>query len=287
MPAPALPNGLSEIAADYDVLFCDVWGVIHNGREAFPTPCEALARFRAERGPVVLISNSPRPLHGFVEQLRTLGVPDEAWSEVATSGEATRALLEERAPGPAWALGPARDAPLYEGLDMEFAETLEQASFISCTGLFDDEVETPEDYRRRFDAAVALELEMVCANPDRVVRRGEKLIWCSGALAELYRQMGGKVVMAGKPHAAIYDVARRKAVAAVGRDFGRVLAIGDGLETDVKGANAQGLDCLFVACGIHAEGLVGRDGQVDAARAEAALAQAGVHAAYAMAELRW
>ena len=287
MPAPAMPNGLSDIAADYDVLFCDVWGVIHNGRESFPTPCETLARFKRERGPVILISNSPRPLAGFVEQLRSLGVPDEAWTDVATSGEATRALLEERAPGPAWALGPARDAPLYEGLDMEFAETLEQAAFISCTGLFDDDVETPEDYRERFDAAVALELEMVCANPDRVVRRGDRLIWCSGALAELYGQMGGQVLMAGKPHAAIYDVARRKAVAAVGGDFGRVLAIGDGLDTDVRGANAQGFDCLFLACGIHAEGLVGPDGRLDAARTEAALSEAGLHAAYAMPELRW
>ena len=287
MPAPALPQGLSEIAADYDVLFCDVWGVVHNGREHFPTPCEALARFKQERGPVILISNSPRPLHGFIDQLRSLGVPDDAWSDVATSGEATRTLLAARKPGPAWALGPARDAPLYEGLGLEFAETLEQAGFISCTGLFDDEIETPEDYRARFETAVARDLEMICANPDRVVRRGDKLIWCSGALAELYEQMGGRVLMAGKPFAAIYDLARAKAAKALGRADGRVLAIGDGLETDVKGANDQGIDCLFIAAGIHADTLVAADGGLDAERTEAELSKAGVKATCAMSELRW
>jgi ribonucleotide monophosphatase NagD (HAD superfamily) len=128
---------------------------------------------------------------------------------------------------------------------------------------------------------------MVCANPDRVVRRGDKLIWCSGALAELYQQMGGEVQMAGKPFPAIYEVARTKAARALGRDAGRILAIGDGLETDVKGANAQGLDCLFIACGIHAEGMVRPDGSLDAGEVEAGLAKAGVRAAHAMTELRW
>lgn len=286
MTAPSLPQGLAEIAELYDVLFCDVWGVIHNGREAFPVPCEALARFRRERGPVVLISNSPRPLHGFIEQLRGLGVPDEAWTSVVTSGEATRTLLAERAPGPAWGLGPARDAPLYEGLDIELTETLEGAKFISCTGLFDDDIETPEDYRARFETAVAMGLEMVCANPDKVVRRGDKLIWCSGALAELYEAMGGRVLMAGKPYAPIYELARRRAAEALGHADGRVLSVGDGLQTDVKGANDQALDCLFIAEGINGD-LAGPDGGLDAKRVEAALAAAGQHAAYAMGELRW
>lgn len=287
MSAPALPQGLAEIAELYDVLLCDVWGVIHNGREAFPAPCEALARFRRERGPVVLISNSPRPLGGFIDQLRSLGVPDEAWSVVVTSGEATRALLAERAPGPAWGLGPVRDAPLYEGLGVELTDTLEGAKFISCTGLFDDDIETPQDYRARFQTALAMGLEMVCANPDLVVRRGDKLIWCSGALAQLYEEMGGKVVMAGKPFAAIYELARRRAAEAIGHPDGRILAIGDGLPTDVKGANDQGLDCLFIADGIHAEGLVDGDGRLDAGAVEAMLAEAGRHAAYAMDGLRW
>ena len=150
MTSPTPITGLSELAARYDVLLCDVWGVIHNGRESFADACAALTRFRAERGPVILISNSPRPLGGFIDQLRALGVPDAAWTDVATSGEATRALLAARAPGPAWGLGPARDAPLYEGLDMEMSKSLEGARFISCTGLFDDEIETPEDYRARF-----------------------------------------------------------------------------------------------------------------------------------------
>lgn len=287
MSAPALPDGLAEIAPLYDAVLCDVWGVIHNGREAFPEPCEALARFRRERGPVVLISNSPRPLGGFVDQLRSLGVPDEAWSDVVTSGEATRALLAARAPGPAWALGPARDAPLYEGLGLTLTDTIDGARFISCTGLFDDDIETPEAYRVRFETGVARGLEMVCANPDIVVKRGDHLIWCSGALAELYQNMGGTVLMAGKPHAAIYDLARGRVAVRLGRDDHRVLAIGDGIATDVKGANDQGLDCLFVADGIHAVDLVGSDGRLDAGKTEAMLAAEGRHAAYAMGGLRW
>src|SRR5258705_5439697 len=115
MTAPNPATGLSELSDRYDVLLCDVWGVIHNGRKSFRAACEALARFRAERGPVILISNAPRPCGPIIEQLDGLGVPREAWSKVVTSGDATRALLAERAPGPAWAIGPDRDAPLYEG----------------------------------------------------------------------------------------------------------------------------------------------------------------------------
>jgi HAD superfamily hydrolase (TIGR01459 family) len=290
----AIIAGLSEVAGRYDVLLCDVWGVIHNGRESFADACAALVRFRRERGPVILVSNAPRPSSAARVQLRSLGVPDEAWDAYVTSGDATRAELAARAPGPVWAVGPARDAPLYEGLDVEFTETPDGAGFVCCTGPFDDEIDQPEDYRARFEACVARDLTMICANPDKVVRRGDKMIYCAGALAELYAALGGTVVMAGKPFAPIYRVALEAAAKALaggasGRalDAARVLAVGDALATDVRGANGQGLACLFVAAGIDAAETLRDDGLVDPARLEALLIRNGASAAFALPELVW
>lgn len=284
----ALPAGLAELANDYDVLLSDVWGVIHNGREHFAPACAALARYRAERGPVVLISNSPRPAHDVIPQLDQLGVPREAWSTLVTSGDATRLLLAQRAPGPAWILGPERDGTLYEGLGLTPAEPA-TAAFIACTGPFNDEVEVPEDYRERFVGPASRGIAMICANPDRVVQRGSKLIYCGGALADLYRDMGGEVLMAGKPYAPIYELSLAEAARLTGRavDPARVLCIGDGVHTDVQGAEEQGLDCLFVARGIHGEAAMGPDGKLSAPAVEALLAAEGVKARYAMADLVW
>lgn len=278
--------GLFTLAGRYDALLCDVWGVIHNGREAFPGPCATLARWRAEQGPVILISNSPRPCAEVAEQLDGLGVPRAAWSALVTSGDATRALLAERAPGPAYAIGPDRDAPLYDGLGLAFAP-LERAAFISCTGPFDDERETPEDYRGRFDIGVARGLTMICANPDKLVQRGDRLVYCGGALAELYQAMGGAVVMAGKPWPPIYDASLARAAEVAGRPIerARVLAIGDGVATDLAGAAKQGLDALFIASGIHAGEARRPDGALDPAAAEALLASQGAKADYLMDEL--
>ena len=289
MTAPAILDRFGPIADRYDVLLCDVWGVIHNGRESFPEACQALVRFRQERGPVVLISNSPRPSKDVVHQLRALGVPDDAWSGFVTSGDATRDALAERAPGPAWAVGPARDAPLYEGTGVEYAETPEEAAFVSCTGPFDDEKDTPEDYRERFEICVARDLEMVCANPDRVVQRGEKLIYCAGALADLYAELGGRVTMAGKPFSPIYQSALSGAATLLGRplDTARVLAVGDGIPTDVLGANNQGLPVLFVAAGIHGREAEDAEGRLDPAKVEALLAKAEVRADWAIRDLIW
>ena len=263
-------NGLSDVAANYDVLLCDVWGVIHNGRESFPKAIEALVEFRRTRGPVVLVSNAPRPARDVVPQLHALKVPDEAWSAFVTSGDATRTELAKRRPGPAWALGPARDAPLYEGLGLEM-------------------VETPEDFRERLQGCAARRLEMVCANPDRVVQRGAKMIYCAGALADLYEELGGKVVMAGKPYGPIYTLARDAAEKVAGRhvEAARILAVGDGVPTDVKGANAQCLDLLFIAAGIHAEEAQGPDGKLDGRRAAEMLQRADAHARYALNDLCW
>jgi len=287
MTAPQPISGLSDLAQRYDVLLCDVWGVIHNGRESFPASCAALARFRAERGPVILISNSPRPHDPVIEQLDGLKVPREAYSELVTSGDATRLLLADRAPGPAWKIGPDRDDPLYAGLGVEFAD-LAEAKFISVTGPYDDENDEPADYRDRFIAGVARDLELICANPDIVVQRGDKLIYCGGALAQLYESLGGRVTMAGKPYPAIYELSLAQAAKALGRpvDPARVLCIGDGLPTDVRGANARGLDVLFVASGIHGAETIGPDG-LNAAAVADLLRQDGLSATWAIADLVW
>jgi len=287
MTAPQLAAGLSGIAAGYDALLCDVWGVIHNGRESFPAACEALARFKAEHGPVVLISNAARPHAPVIEQLDALGVPREAWSHIVTSGDATRLLLAQRAPGPAWLVGVERDAPLYEGLDLETSD-LEHAAFISVTGPYDDENDEPADYRDRFCRGVERGLEMICANPDIVVQRGDKLIYCGGALAQLYESLGGKVTMFGKPYEPIYELALAKGEAALGRplDRSRVLCIGDGLPTDVRGANARGLDVLFVASGIHGGETIGPEG-LNLPAVEDLLRQDGLSTTFAIADLVW
>ena len=281
-----LIDGLSQIAGAYDILFCDVWGVIHDGREAFAGPCAALEHWRRERGPAILISNSPRPSPEVAGQLEALGVPRDAWSALVTSGDATRALLAARAPGPAWRIGPERDEVLYEGLGLVFSSP-EDAAFIACTGLVDDEAETPDDYRPGLARAAARGLEMVCANPDKVVQRGDRLIVCGGALAELYETLGGVVRMAGKPWAPVYDLACAVAGGLRDRplDRRRILAIGDGVATDLAGARAQGLDALFIAGGIHARAALGADGLLTPEGLEAVLAKEGACAKFAMAVL--
>ena len=286
MTATKALSGLSDIAADYDVLLCDVWGVIHNGRERFPDACAALERFAAERGPVILISNSPRPSSDVALQLDQLMVPRAAWTTFVTSGDATRELLKARAPGPAWRIGPERDNVLYEGLGLEFSGPGD-AAFIACTGPVNDDWETPEDYRASLSAAAARGLTMICANPDRMVHRGERLVYCGGALADLYEALGGEVVMAGKPYRPIYDLSLADAVRLLGRPDARALCIGDGLPTDVKGAQDFGLDCLFVAGGLHGVDTAGPDGRMDPDKVGAMLSGAGLKAAFAMTDLHW
>jgi HAD superfamily hydrolase (TIGR01459 family) len=289
MSLPHALTGLSTIAGDYDVLLCDIWGVIHNGRESWPEACDALTRFNRAGGHVVLISNSPRPTPGVVTQLDALKVPRESWKAVVTSGDATRAELAKRAPGPAWIIGPDRDWPLYEGLGLETVDSASDAAFISVTGPVDDEVETPEDYRDRLAEGAARDLELICANPDRVVQRGDKLIYCGGSLADLYESLGGRVTMAGKPFGPIYELALTEAETLLGRpaDRSRVLCIGDGVVTDVLGANRQALDCLFIAQGIHGDTARGADGRLDPAKAADLLKAETTYARYAALDLAW
>jgi HAD superfamily hydrolase (TIGR01459 family) len=253
---PPLIGHFSEIVADYDVLLCDVWGVIHNGIAAFPAACDALIRTRAHGGKVILLTNSPRPSAVVASQLDALQVPRESYDAIVSSGDVTRGVIENRQQQSLFHLGPKRDQSIFTGLNVKFAP-LERADYVVCSGLEDDEIETPDDYRSRLELMRKRKLLVVCANPDVVVERGDKLVYCAGAIADLYASMGGEVLYAGKPYRPIYDLALAKGEAAMGRTIAheRLLAIGDSVRTDLKGARRFGLDFLFVTSGIHDEEL--------------------------------
>ena len=284
---PSLIPKFSALAPDYDAVLSDVWGVIHNGIATFPHACDALMRVRARGGVVVLITNAPRPSEQVARQLERLHVPREAYDAIVSSGDLTRATVEERHGQSLYHLGPERDRSIFTGLDVHFAPP-ESADYVVCTGLEDDEAETPDDYRARLEAMLARKLFMVCGNPDVVVERGPTLVYCAGAIADLYATMGGKVLYAGKPYRPIYDMALAKVDAAAGRKIARsrVLAVGDSVRTDLKGARTVGIDFLFVTSGIHAEELGGRERPDDAALTTTFAAAGGAPKAV-MRELRW
>jgi HAD superfamily hydrolase (TIGR01459 family) len=275
---------LRDLVDGKEVVLSDIWGVVHNGLEAFPEACEALHTCRQRGGTVILITNAPRPADSVQRQLRKLGVADDTYDAIVSSGDLARHYVADH-PGKkiCW-LGPERDSSIHRGLDAVLAP-LEQADYIVCTGLFDDETESAEDYRGMMLQARERKLTLVCANPDIVVERGDRLIYCAGAIAELYRELGGEVIFYGKPHRPIYE--RAMALAAEQRghpaELNHVLAIGDSVRTDLAGAHGFGIDCLFVTRGIHSEQFEGID-QLD----PASVTELFGHPPRAlMRELRW
>jgi HAD superfamily hydrolase (TIGR01459 family) len=285
---PTIIDRFAPLACGYDVLLCDVWGVVHNGVAAFAAACEALTRFRAGGGTVILITNAPRPGAAVQKILDRFGVPHDAYDAITTSGDVTRGIVESRLSERVFHLGPRRDLPIFAGLDVTFAPP-DTADYVVCSGLFDDATETPENYRELLAAMRARSLFMVCANPDIVVERGDTLLYCAGALTDAYVELGGEALYCGKPHAPIYEVALGKATACRGGEVpprSRVLAIGDSIRTDLKGAASFGVDCLFVISGIHAEEFGGR-GAPDLSGVNAMLAAAGVAPKALTRKLEW
>ena len=284
MTALRFAERLRDLVGDVDVLLSDVWGVVHNGLVAFPEACEALHSFRKQGGTVILITNAPRPADSVQRQLRKLGVADDIYDAIVSSGDLTWHFVADHPGQKMFWLGPKRDNSIYRGLDPVLAP-LEQADYIVCTGLFDDETESAETYRAMMLRARARKLTLVCANPDIVVERGDRLIYCAGAIAELYLELGGEVIFYGKPHRPIYQRAIALAAARRGRavQLGRVLAIGDSVRTDLAGAHGFGIDCLFVTRGIHAEEFEGID-QLDPASVKELF---GHPPRALMRELRW
>src|SRR5580698_4440824 len=260
---------LRDLVGGVDVLLSDIWGVVHNGLVAFPEACEALHHFRERGGTVILITNAPRPADSVKRQLRKLGVADDTYDAIVSSGDLTRHYVADHSGRKVFWLGPERDNSIYRGLDPVLSP-LDEADYIVCTGLLDDETESAEDYRPMMLQARERALPLICANPDIVVERGDRLIYCAGAIAEMYRELGGEVIFYGKPHRPIYERAMQLAAERNGKGNGhapalsRVLAIGDSVRTDLAGAHGFGIDCLFVTRGIHAEDFEGID-QLDPA----------------------
>lgn len=285
---PPLIPGLSRFAGDYDLILCDVWGVVHNGVSAFPAAAEALRKAREGGASVLLVSNAPRPNDVIVAMLDRLGVPRDAYDGIVTSGDVTRGLLEARPGARVYHLGPERDLSTYDGLDLSLASP-DAADVVVCTGLFDDDVETPADYAEPLARMKARNLPFICANPDLVVERGNKLVYCAGAIAKAYEDIGGEAIYCGKPYPAIYQMALAKAEALRGGpvDKARVLGIGDALRTDIAGANDAGFDSLFIASGIHAVELKATDGAIPDEASLSALFEGHVHPRGVMPRLVW
>lgn len=251
---------LSDISDQFDAVFCDVWGCIHNGVNAFSESCQSLKKFRIRGGTSLLLTNAPRPWQDVEAHLNKLGISSSVWDAILTSGDAAKFAMFEGCVGhKIYHIGPKRDVGFFHPVEIWQKEEilqvgLEDAEGIVCTGLFDDETETPEDYRSLLERAKKMDLPFLCANPDVIVDRGENRVFCAGALAQLYTELGGKVLMFGKPHNSIYDLARRKLQQLRQNEIpnSRILCIGDGLTTDLEGAVRQKLPSLFVSGGLYA-----------------------------------
>jgi HAD superfamily hydrolase (TIGR01459 family) len=251
----SLLHSVEEIGRSYDAWLVDLWGVMHNGETAFESAIMACERYREQGGIVILLSNAPRPWPSVRRQIAEYGVPSDIDDGMVTSGDVTRAMIAANSNRNFFHLGPDRDFAVFEGLEVNRVK-LEQADIVVLTGLYDDTNETAEDYRQLLTQIKERDLPMICANPDIKVERGEDVIYAAGAIAALYEELGGNVAYAGKPYRPIYDLAMAKINELAGRDIsaGQILAIGDGINTDIKGAIEAGIDPLFIPSGVHVDG---------------------------------
>lgn len=291
-----LIDNLEQVSDRYDAVFCDLWGCLHNGVTPFPAAVSALEKFRAKGGRVLLLTNAPRPAPIVQRQLDLLGVDRGLYDGIVASGDAARAAMASGVFGTkVYHLGPSKDdsffenieaEDFYKGIDIERVP-LDQAESVVCTGLIDDQTETPDDYRAVLLEAKNRGLKLLCANPDIIVHFGDDLLYCAGALAAAYSEMGGESLYFGKPHPPIYELARNRLTAIAGREIGdeRILCIGDGINTDVRGAVAEGFDGLFITGGIASDQTMSGN-RIDKARLEAFLAQAQLTPTYSIAHLR-
>jgi HAD superfamily hydrolase (TIGR01459 family) len=283
-PAALIPiiTSIQPVAEATFAWFADIWGVMHNGVRPFPEACDACERFRQQGGIVLLLSNSPRPREGVAQQLDRIGVPRTSWDVIVSSGDVARTMIERYAGRPILHLGPERDLAIFAGLDVERVGP-DRAKAVVCTGLFDDDRETPADYAVTLAACTKRALPMICANPDIEVERDGRLVYCAGALARAYESLGGKVDYAGKPYLPIYELAfaTLQSLRPGAGEPSRVLAIGDGIHTDIAGAMAAGVRSVFVASGLHASG------GLDASSLEALFAASPLRPVAAMTKLAW
>lgn len=285
---PEIPiiDHIAPLASGFSAWFCDVWGVVHDGIKPHDSAVQACGAYRAAGGVVILLSNSPRHSGGVATQLDEVGVPRDSYDALVTSGDVARTEMMRRGGERVFLLGPERDRPMLAGLDIQLTGP-EDAQVVLCSGLFDDETETPDDYADLFALLHARGLPMICANPDLMVERGDTLIYCAGALAQSYTEVGGEVIYTGKPHPPIYALARERLAEIAGQTpDSAILAIGDGVRTDIAGAQAEGLDSVFVASGLHVQGMAEND-TLDRAEIAKLFSSTAHRPLAAMKRLRW
>lgn len=286
LPTTPIIDSLADIAAGYDALYCDLWGCLHNGIAAYPAAIAALRAFRARGGAVILMTNAPRAGEQVARHLATMGAPEDCWDAIVSSGDAARNEVRAGRFGRRVEyVGPPRDLDFFDGLGAELVGP-DAAESVICVGLADDSVETPETYAPAIQGWRARDLPMLCANPDVIVDRGHERLYCAGAIAEAYRAAGGAVTYSGKPHAPIYRLGAEVLEGLRGPGPHRVLAVGDGIATDVAGAAAQGIDTLFVTGGLAAAEVSGDPETPDPARLATYLAAQGAAPTYAIGRLR-
>jgi len=287
---PAILANAGFLLERYDAIFCDVWGVLHDGRHAYAQAGEALARFRAKGGTVILVSNAPIPQDGVAQVLKKAGVRRDAWDFIVSSGDIALRHIAEKGYRRLHQVGPQRrDYRLYVRLPERQQVALAEAEAIICTGLADDRTETVEHYRGLIDAGLARRLPFVCANPDLVVDVGGVRLPCAGSIAAEYERQGGEVFWAGKPHPSAYATALERVSALRGQTpaLARILAIGDAVRTDLAAARGLGVDALLIAGGIHDEELMD-GGEIDPHGLAALFAVPDTPPAIgAMAQLKW
>jgi HAD superfamily hydrolase (TIGR01459 family) len=274
----------SSLAGDYDLWLSDIWGVVHNGVTAYEEAVTALQSYRRRGGRVVLITNAPRPRASVVEQLARLHVPADAYDAIVTSGDVTRSLVGALGGQVIYQLGPDKDLGIYAGSSARLG-TADEAEAVVCTGLLDDATETPENYRGLLEGFQRRGLPMICANPDLTVEYGDRVLYCAGALARLYEEIGGAVTYAGKPYAPIYELALAEGAALMAKppQKARVLAIGDGVRTDIAGAHRFGVTSLFVPSAVDA----GAGRALDAQMLDELFAGLPHRPAWALPRLTW
>lgn len=276
-------NSVAGISQKRKAWLCDVWGVLHDGLRAFPSAIEACGMFKRRGGEVILVSNSPRTSAAVLEHLHSVGVPNGCFSALVTSGDVTRNCVDAYSSEPLFHLGPERDRCLFDGLNVEFAPPAKAAAIV-CTGFFDEDNEIPEDYDGMLSQFAARGAPMICANPDLVVERGSKLVPCSGLLAERYLALGQTVIQAGKPYRPIYDAAMRKLSKPL--PPGELLAIGDGVDTDIRGASGQGIDSIYIASRVNM-GDAAEAAKLSGQMLGRLFAERPFRPTAAMAQLRW
>ena len=286
-------QNFDDIAGRYDAAFVDLWGCLHNGFKPFSAAVQALEAFKNNGGKILLLTNSPRPRPSVIRQLDKIGVPRDLYHDVAASGDASQFSLAAGDVGnKVYHLGPDRDTGFFNDLPADILQDriiervpLDQAEGIVCTGLFHDDTETPENYRAELLYAKNKGLKLLCTNPDLIVDKGDHRIFCAGALAKAYEDMGGTSLYFGKPHPAIYDLARRRLADIADIEDHRIICIGDGINTDIRGAIAEDMDSLFITGGLAAKD-TGTVTQPDPQKLNAFLNDAQLSPSYAMGHLR-